>query len=247
MANPDHVKLLRQSVNAWNEWRKREIVRPDLDGADLSWANLGLANLSDVDLIGANLYNTFLAGANLGLANFIETELHEADLSDAQLFATVFAGVDLRTVRGLESVLHVGPSHIGIDTIYASGGNIPEVFLRGAGVPDSFITFMRSLTAKPIEFYSCFISHSTRDKDFADRICADLQANGVRCWFAPHDVQGGRKLHEQIDEAIRVHEKLLLILSPDSMSSEWVKTEIAKARKREVRDQARVLFPVRLV
>jgi hypothetical protein len=31
------------------------------------------------------------------------------------------------------------------------------------------------------------------------------------------------------------------------MSSEWVKTEISKARKREVRDGRRVLFPVRLV
>lgn len=41
--------------------------------------------------------------------------------------------------------------------------------------------------------------------------------------------------------------KLLLILSPHSMESEWVKTEISKARKREVRDERRVLFPIRLV
>jgi hypothetical protein len=56
----------------------------------------------------------------------------------------------------------------------------------------------------------------------------------------------GKKIHEQIDEAIRLHDKLLLILSPHSMESEWVKTEIAKARKRELRDQRRVLFPIRL-
>ncbi len=42
-------------------------------------------------------------------------------------------------------------------------------------------------------------------------------------------------MHEQIDEAIGVHEKVLMILWADGMSSEWVKTEIAKARKREVR------------
>ena len=47
-------------------------------------------------------------------------------------------------------------------------------------------------------------------------------------------------------EAIRVHDRLLLILSPDSMSSEWVKTEIAKARRKEIRDGRRVLFPLRL-
>jgi TIR domain len=60
-------------------------------------------------------------------------------------------------------------------------------------------------------------------------------------------VKGGRKLIEQIDEAIRLHDRLLLILSERSMKSEWVKTEIAKARKREVKDGKRVLFPVRLV
>ena len=48
-------------------------------------------------------------------------------------------------------------------------------------------------------------------------------------------------------DTIRVHDKLLLILSEDSMKSEWVNTEIAKARKREVKDGKRVLFPVRLV
>src|SRR5664279_1219865 len=40
---------------------------------------------------------------------------------------------------------------------------------------------------------------------------------------------------------------MLLILSEHSVSSEWVKTEIAKARKREVKEGTRVLFPVQLV
>ena len=31
------------------------------------------------------------------------------------------------------------------------------------------------------------------------------------------------------------------------MNSEWVKTEISKARKREIKEKKRVLFPVRLV
>jgi len=113
-------------------------------------------------------------------------------------------------------------------------------------VPDEFIAYIGSMVGRPIEFYSCFISYSTRDQEFAERLHADLQAKGVRCWFAPHDIKSGRKIHEQIDDAIRLHDKLLLILSEHSMSSNWVKTEIAKARKREKEDK-RVLFPVRLV
>jgi hypothetical protein len=69
----------------------------------------------------------------------------------------------------------------------------------------------------------------------------------LRVWFAPEDVQGGKKLHEQIDEAIQFYDKLLLILSPNSMDSEWVATEIRGARRAERQEERRKLFPVRLV
>jgi hypothetical protein len=89
-------------------------------------------------------------------------------------------------------------------------------------------------------------NYSTHDQEFADRLYADLQAEGVRCWFAPHDKHGGRKIHEQIDDAIRLHDKLLLILSEHSMSSNWVKTEIANARLLEEREKKNLLFPITL-
>ena len=97
------------------------------------------------------------------------------------------------------------------------------------------------------KYSSCFISHSTNDAEFAVQLISGLDGEGVSCWFAPHDVKGGKKLYEQIDEAIRKYDRLLLILSEHSMGSDWVRTEIAKARKREIREQRRVLFPIRLV
>ncbi len=51
----------------------------------------------------------------------------------------------------------------------------------------------------------------------------------------------------QIDQAIHVDDVMLLILSANSMQSEWVKTEIAHARKREMAITKRVLYPLRLV
>jgi TIR domain len=106
---------------------------------------------------------------------------------------------------------------------------------------------VRALVGRPFEFYSCFISYSSMDEEFARRLHTDLDSRGVSCWFAPEDVQGGRKLEEQIDQAIRVYERLLLILSFHRMNSEWVKTEITKARQREVQEKRQVLFPVCLV
>ncbi len=130
--------------------------------------------------------------------------------------------------------------------MYKSKGRIPEAFLRGCGVPDEFITYMGSLVGRAIEYYSCFISYSSKDQAFAERLHADLQAKGVRCWFAPEEMKGGRKIYEQIDEAIRYHDKLLLVLSENSMGSEWVKTEIRRARREEVKAGKRKLFPISL-
>lgn len=247
MANEEHVRILKQGVEKWNKWREADSdIEPDLRKADLSGADLIEANLSSVDIRLSMLNDSDLSRANLGGANLMEANLGVADLTEANVGYTTFGNVDLSAVKGLETLEHEGPSSIGIDTIYRSQGKIPADFLRGAGVPDSFIEFMSSLVGTAFEFYSCFISYSSKDQEFADRLFADLQTAGVRCWFAPHHVQAGKKLHEQIDVAIRLHEKLLLILSPDSINSEWVKTEIAKARAREIKESKRVLFPVRL-
>jgi hypothetical protein len=234
-----------------------DLIGADLCNSDLSWSDLRQADLSLAFLQGASLHGAVLDLATLDGANLRRTEFREAkligtvlgnaDLSEARFGMTVLDNIDFSSVIGLEQTRHYGSSAFGIATLYRSKGIIPEIFLRGCGVPEEFITFAKALVTNPIEYYSCFISYSTKDQSFADRLYVDLQNKGVRCWFAPHDVQGGKKLHEQIDEAIRLHDKLLLILSPHSMASEWVKAEIAKARKREIRDYRRVLFPIRLV
>lgn len=142
---------------------------------------------------------------------------------------TGFADNDLSTVKGLATARHLGPSTIGITTIYKSKGNIPENFLRGAGVPEDFITYMKSLAQNPIDFYSCFISYSSQDDDFDQRLHADLQQQGVRCWFAPEDLKIGDKFRMRIDESIRIHDKLMVILSENSICSPWVKNELEAA------------------
>jgi uncharacterized protein YjbI with pentapeptide repeats len=215
----------------------------DLRWADLGWADLGWADLGWADLRWANLRSAELAGAYLDTAL-----LSAADLNGATIGRTIFGDNDLSEVKGLETVQHWAPSTIGIDTIYLSQGKIPLAFLRGAGVPEILIEYLPALIAPgAIQFYSCFISYSTKEQEFADRLYADLQNKGVRCWFAPQNLQPGTKLKEQIDNAIRVHERLLLILSADSINSNWVKAEIIEARKREIKENKRVLFPVSIV
>jgi hypothetical protein len=120
--------------------------------------------------------------------------------------------------------------------------------LKGSGTQIRLLPETDALVAvKPVQFYSCFISYSTSDPQFAERLHADLQANGVRCWFAPHNMKGGDRLHDQIEQAIEVHDRLLLLLSGASMASKWVEAEIRKALAKEKREARRVLFPLALV
>jgi len=78
------------------------------------------------------------------------------------------------------------------------------------------------------------------------RLHADLQNNGVRCWFAPEDMKIGDKIRPVIDESIRVYDKLLLILTEQSIKSAWVEKEVETAFEKEQRQQQTVLFPIRL-
>jgi uncharacterized protein YjbI with pentapeptide repeats len=217
------------------------LINSSLQGATLEGADLRNANLSGATLQGANLRSAQLNQAILNGA-----DLTDADLRDVQVGYTTFGDNDLSRVRGLESMKHSGPSVVGVDTIYRSRGMLPEIFLRGCGVSEDFITYMRSLTVQPIQFYKSFISYSGRDQKFADRLYADLQSKGVRCWYAPEDLKIGAKIRTGIDEAIRLYDKLLLVLSKHSVESDWVEQEVETALERERKEKRTMLFPIRL-
>jgi hypothetical protein len=103
--------------------------------------------------------------------------------------------------------------------------------------------FGRRYDADPA-VYSCFISYSSEDEEFCQRLHNDLQAAGVRCWFAPEDLKIGDRFHDEIEGAIRRHDKLLLVLTETSVGSDWVRTEVESALERKHRERKEVLFPV---
>jgi TIR domain len=128
----------------------------------------------------------------------------------------------------------------------AVSGEKFAVQLLPRGLPDRLIDYLPSLLEEAIRYYSCFISYSSKDEAFAKRLHADLQNNGVRCWFAPHDLPIGAKTWDAIDAAIRVRDKLLLILSKNAIASDWVEDEVGKAFAEERRRKQIVLLPVRI-
>ncbi len=76
MANPEHLALIKQGVNVWNEWYKQHPkVIPDFSQANLSNLNLSEINLNQANLKQANLANTDLSKASLVNANLEKANL----------------------------------------------------------------------------------------------------------------------------------------------------------------------------
>ena len=228
------------------------LSRADFTGADLVGATLEGAHLQEANLREANLEGANLARADLTGVVFTKANLKRTILAQATCGGTVFADVDLTEAIGLEGIYHSGPSTLSIDVLYRSGARVPESFLRGCGVPEQFIIYARSLAharsvaGQPIDFYSCFISYSTPDQAFAERLHAELVANNLRCWFAPEDFKIGDRFQERIEESIRLFDKLMIVLSKASVESRWVEREVNAALEREDREKRTVLFPIRI-
>jgi hypothetical protein len=93
MPNSEHVDILRQGTEAWNAWRaENPDARADLSDADLSDLELPGANLGEADLSRAELCYTDLSGANLKMADLSGADLSGANLSGAELYKITAAG-----------------------------------------------------------------------------------------------------------------------------------------------------------
>jgi hypothetical protein len=235
---------------------RANLSRANLSAANLGEAKLSAANLSEANLINVNLFESnlseanlraaYLNGAKLEGANLINADLSEANLSRANLHWTTIAKIDLSITKGLATINHRGPSHIELFSVQLPQDGSALHFLRGAGVPEKWIDDYRAHMMHPVQYHSCFISYTNKDETLANRLHADLQAKGVRCWFAPEDMKIGDKIRERINEAIHLQDKLLLLLSEHTLESTWVETEVEAALAKERREKREVLFPVRL-
>ena len=230
------AKLLGADLSRANltgtDLSEANLFRADLSDTNLTQAKLSEANLCEANLRQANLTGADLSGAQLWSANLAGATLSEAQLANARLFGTVFGLLDLSRAKGLDTCSHLGPSILDYSTL-AQSGPLPISFLRGCGLPETFIEYLPSLLSHGIEFYSCFISYSHEDKAFARRLHDALQGRGIRCWLDEKQLLPGDNIYDQVDRGIRLWDKVLLCCSKHSLTSPWVDAEIEKAFEKE--------------
>jgi hypothetical protein len=237
-------------------FRRTDVKDTTLTGANLSRAHVTIADFlwaqadgtlwDRAELLRVNFHQASLAGASFKDARvtqslFVTVDLTGCDFSGMKSGDNVFADCDLSSVRGLESVKHPSGSFVSLDTLArtldSAGGKFTvdqEAFFVGAGVPKTLLDYLPSiLEAEPIQFFSCFISYCDADEAFARRLHHDFRELGIRCWKYDVDALIGRGVWDNIDSAIRLHDKAIVICSRESLQRPGVLREIERALNRE--------------
>lgn len=91
---------------------------------------------------------------------------------------------------------------------------------------------------------SAFISYSTKDNDFVDRLSIELIKNRIHIWRDKWEMRPGDSLIDKIQEALIDSSFLLIVLSENSVQSEWCRKELNAGFMRELSKKDVTLIPI---
>ena len=91
---------------------------------------------------------------------------------------------------------------------------------------------------------SIFLSHNSKDKFFVRNLSDHLRSYGVRVWLAEAEISVGDSLTQKIGEAIEETDYVGVVLSHNSINSEWVQRELQIALQKEIRGKKIVVLPI---
>jgi hypothetical protein len=93
---------------------------------------------------------------------------------------------------------------------------------------------------------SIFLSHTSVDNRFCERLAGDLQRFGLSVWYDQWEIKVGESLIERVSAGIDSHQYLGVVLSPASVNSAWVQKELHAAMSRELSERRVVVLPILL-
>jgi uncharacterized protein YjbI with pentapeptide repeats len=223
-----------------NAWLAGYFEVASFEGADLSCADFYHSDFVGASFKGANLTEAKLERSNLSYA-----DLSGANLAGAILAEVLFLDTDLSHAQGLNSCDHWGPSACDFLTIRKSWP-IALPFLKGTGIDAALIALLVASSGNNPEYSTCFISYSSKDDQFVRDLHEHLTISGVQCWFAPEDLKIGERIRPSIDRAILAFDKVIVVLSENSIGSAWVEKEVETAFEKENETRNTILLPIRI-
>ena len=86
-----------------------------------------------------------------------------------------------------------------------------------------------------------FLSHSAADKVFVRRLARRIQASGFGVWLDEHELVAGDQLSDSIANAVTKAKVVLVVVSPASVKSKWLRYELNLATENMVNGKCRVI------
>ncbi|NJL39395.1 MAG: toll/interleukin-1 receptor domain-containing protein [Leptolyngbyaceae cyanobacterium SM1_4_3] len=74
-----------------------------------------------------------------------------------------------------------------------------------------------------------FLSHASRDQEFVSKLADELRRHGIPIWYSKINILGAQQWHDEIGHALKRCDWFLIVLSPNSIESMWVKRELVFA------------------
>lgn len=91
-----------------------------------------------------------------------------------------------------------------------------------------------------------FISYSHKNKDFVDKLAANLVKHKTHVWVDSWELNVGDSIIDKVQEALQESSALIIVISNDSMESEWCKKELSSGFLRELEEKRVVVLPLLL-
>jgi uncharacterized protein YjbI with pentapeptide repeats len=165
-----------------------------------------------------------------------------ADFDGAYVFGANFVNTNLSNIANLTRSHVYSPISIDLRTLKLSG-KLPKQFHIGAGFSGSDIDKLKDDILRRRKT-TVFLSHSSKDERIVSLLAADLEKRGLDVWYAPRDLKIGAKTRTELDTAVSSVDKLIVILSKNSISSDWVEQEVENALEIERKTRKSFLIPV---
>jgi nucleoside phosphorylase len=122
-----------------------------------------------------------------------------------------------------------------------------EIPVRGSASPTTHVKRLATKDpAAPTAFeWDVFISYSSEDREFADRIKTAVRQKGLRVWIDKEQIVAGDLFVGNIEEGLEKSASIAILISPDSIESGWVRQESLRAISLSVRTKGEVsVIPV---
>lgn len=91
---------------------------------------------------------------------------------------------------------------------------------------------------------SIFLSHSSKDKFIVRELARKLSKYGVKSWVDEAEIKIGDSLIQKISEGIKESDFFGVVLTKNSINSEWVKHELNIALNKEILSKKVIVLPL---